>query len=139
MARSKAGSVELLNQTALGLPGVTTDWSSDERPIYQVSRKSFVFFRTPRKDAVDPETGELLDDVIVMWCSQEDKTALLSVPGTPLFTTDHFNGHPSVLVRQSRLPELAADELVELVQDAWISRAPKRAVQAWLSERGLAG
>jgi hypothetical protein len=32
--------------------------------VYQVSRKSFVFFRNPRPDAVDPQTGERYDDVI---------------------------------------------------------------------------
>lgn len=29
-----------------------------------VRRKSFVFFRNPRSDALDPETGERYDDVI---------------------------------------------------------------------------
>ena len=37
---------------------------SRENPVYQVGGKSFVFFRTPRPDAFDPETGERYDDVI---------------------------------------------------------------------------
>lgn len=77
-----------------------------ENLVYQVGGKSFVFFRNPRPDALDPDTGERLDDVIVFWVpSQEDKLALLAA-GDPYFTTPHFDGHPSVLVRASRLGEL---------------------------------
>lgn len=44
--------------------------------------------------------------------------------------------HPSVLVRASRLPKVARDEIVELVQDAWLSRASRRRAEAWLAEQG---
>jgi hypothetical protein len=37
----------------------------------------------------------------------------------------------------SRLGELSRDELVELVQDAWLSRASARRRTAWLAEHGL--
>ncbi|MFN2320150.1 MAG: hypothetical protein ABR500_10795 [Dermatophilaceae bacterium] len=40
-------------------------------------------------------------------------------------------------MRASRLGEVPFDELVELVQDAWLSRASRRRAKAWLSERGL--
>src|SRR3712207_7431223 len=44
----------------------------DALPIfYQVSRRSFVFFRNPRPDAFDPETGERYDDVIVFWVGDD--------------------------------------------------------------------
>ena len=53
--------------------------------------------------AVDPDTGQRYDDVIVFWVPSEgDKQALIQDPTTPFFTTAHFNGHPSVLVRASR-------------------------------------
>ena len=32
--------------------------------VYQVSRRSFLFFRNPRPDAVDPDTGKRYTDVI---------------------------------------------------------------------------
>ena len=50
-------------------------------------------------------------------------------PDSPYFTTPHFDGHPSVLVRGSRIGEIDVDELTELIQDAWLSRAsrPSRA------------
>jgi hypothetical protein len=101
--------------------------------VYQVGGKSFVFFRTPRPDAVDPDTGERYDDVIVFWVESEaDKQALVQDESTPFFTTPHFDGHPSVLVRASRLGELTRDELREVVQDAWLSRASKRRAAEWL-------
>lgn len=106
--------------------------------VYQVSGRSFVFFRNPRPDAVDPETGERYDDVIVFWvASEEDKQALVLDESTPFFTTPHFNGHASVLLRGSRIGELDRDELAEIIYDAWLSRAGKRAAAKWLAERQL--
>jgi hypothetical protein len=49
------------------MPHVTVEDGPQGNPVYQVGRKSFVFFRTPRPDAVDPVTGERYDDVIVLW------------------------------------------------------------------------
>ncbi len=53
---------------------------------------------------------------------------------SPYFTTPHFDGHPSVLVRASRLGELGVEELREVVLDAWLSRASARRRDAWLRE-----
>ncbi len=129
--------VEDIHEAALAMPHVTID-GRPGRPIYQVGRKSFVFFRTPRPDAFDPETGERYDDVVVIWVADEgDKQALVQDEGSPFFTTPHFDGHPSVLVRQSRLHEVDRDELVELVQEAWLAQASPRRAQQWLAERGL--
>ena len=56
--------------------------------IYQVGGKSFVFFRTPQPDAVDPDTGERLGDVIMIWVeSESEKLALVQDPDSPFFTT----------------------------------------------------
>ena len=120
------------------MPYVTVVHGPAGNPVYQVGGKSFVFFRTPRPDAADPATGERYRDVIVFWVpSESDKQALVQDPGSPFFTTSHFDGHPSVLVRASRLGEIERDELAEIVQDAWLARAsPKRAAK-WLdSHRG---
>ena len=114
------------------MPHVT----GDGRPTYQVGGKSFVYFRTPRPDAVDPVTGERYDDVIVLWVADEgDQQALVEDEASPYFTTAHFEGHPSVLVRASRLGEVTRDEIAELVQDAWLSRASARRAQQWLEAR----
>jgi len=123
---------------ALGMPNVTCQRGPAGNPVYQVGGKSFVFFRTRRPDAVDPETGERYDDVIMFWVASEaDKQALVDDPGSPFFTTAHFEGHPSVLVRAARLGEVSYGELTEIVQDAWLSRASPRRAAQWLASRGL--
>jgi len=115
------------------MPHVTVGHGSGGNPIYQVGGKSFVFFRNPRPDAVDPATGERYPDVIMFWvASDSDKQALIQDRASPFFTTPHFDGHPSVLVRGSRIGELTVQELAEVVQDAWLSRASPARAAAWL-------
>jgi hypothetical protein len=116
------------------MPHVTVYPGTGDNPIYQVGGKSFIFFRNPRPDAVDPRTGERYRDVIVFWAaSEEDKQALVQDETSPFFTTPHFKGHLSVLLRASRIAELTLDELAEIVQDAWLSRASTRRATAWLN------
>jgi hypothetical protein len=127
--------VEDVHEVAGGMPFVTVEAIRGGRRVYQVGGKSFVFFRNPRPDAVDPVTGERYDDVIVFWVGSEaDKQALVQDERTPFFTTPHFDGHPSVLVRGSRIGELSRDEVTEVVQDAWLARASKARARAWLAE-----
>jgi hypothetical protein len=129
-------TVDDVHELALAMPHVTVvRGERAQNPVYQVGGKSFVFFRTPRPDAFDPATGERYDDVIVIWCSAEDKEALVQDESSPFFTTPHFDGHPSVLVRASRLDEVSREELAELVQDAWLSRASNARRRRWLEER----
>ena len=128
-----------VHEVALGMPHVTV-WQKEgsKRPVYQVGGKSFVFFRTARPDAFDPETGERYDDVIVIWVeSEEEKLALVSDESNPFFTTPHFNGHASVLVRASEIGGLTKQELTEVIQDAWLCRASKRRATTWLEEHRL--
>ena len=129
-----------VHEVASGMPHVTK-WERDDgtdRPVYQVGGKSFVFFRTPRPDAVDPDTGEKYDDVIMLWVgSLDEKEALVSDESNPFFTTPHFDGHPSVLVRASRLHEITKQELTEIIQDAWLSRASPRRATTWLKDHRL--
>jgi hypothetical protein len=134
MDMTHPASVEDVHEIALGMPFVTVEHGSGDNPVYQVGGKSFVFFRTPRPDAVDSETGERYPDVIVFWVpSDEDKLALVQDETSPFFTTAHFNGHRSVLLRASRVGELTRQELAEIIQDAWLSRASPRRAAAWLS------
>ena len=124
-----------MHELALAMPHATVWDESKPNPVYQVGGKSFVFFRNPRPDAFDPHTGERYDDVIVIWVDSDDeKAALVQDPGSPFFSTPHFDGHRSVLVRASRLDEIALDELTELIQDAWLARASKRRADTWLAE-----
>ena len=124
-----------MHELARGMPDVVVEGDA-ENPVYKVAGKSFVYFRTPRPDAVDPVSGERYRDVIIFWvASDEDKEVLVQDESTPFFTTPHFNGHRSVLLRGSRIGELTRDELAETVQDAWLSRAPVRKAKAWLAGR----
>ena len=128
--------LEDVHELALGMPHVTVEHGTADNPIYQVGGKSFVFFRNPRPDAIDPETGERYDDVIVIWVpSEADKQALVQDVSTPFFTTPHFDGHLSVLVRASRIGELTRQELAEVIQEAWLCRASPRRATTWLNEQ----
>jgi hypothetical protein len=127
-----------VHELASAMPHVTVDYGPGNNPVYQVGGKSFIFFRNPRPDAVDSETGERYRDVIVFWVASEaDKQALVQDDSSPFFTTAHFKGHPSVLLRASRVAELTREELAELIQDAWLSRASARRAAAWLSSHSL--
>ena len=135
-AGGRRATVEDVHELAAAMPHVTVEYGPQGNAVYQVGRKSFVFFRTPRPDAVDPETGERYDDVIVFWVPDEDdKQALVQDPDSPFFTTPHFDGHPSVLVRAGRLGEVSRQELAEVVEDAWLSRASRRRGEDWLKAR----
>jgi hypothetical protein len=131
---SRPARIEDVHELALAMPHVTTVHGSGDNPVYQVGGKSFIFFRNPRPDAVDPRTGERYPDVIVFWVpSEADKQALVQDPASPFFTTAHFDGHSSVLLRASRVGEITRQELAELIQDAWLSRASARRAATWLS------
>ncbi|WP_395145611.1 hypothetical protein [Armatimonas sp.] len=52
--------------------------------------------------------------------------ALLAADPAKFFTDDHYRGFPAVLVR---LPALDADELAELIEEAWRIQAPKTLVR----------
>jgi hypothetical protein len=131
----RAARIEDVHELARAMPHVTVYDENADNPVYQVGRKSFIFFRNPRPDAVDPETGERYPDVIVFWVESEaDKQALIQDETTPFFTTPHFDGHLSVLLRASRIAELTRQELAEIVQDAWLSRASPRRAAMWRAQ-----
>jgi hypothetical protein len=131
--QSRHATVADVHELAGAMPHVTCLGGSQGKPIYQVGGKSFIFFRNPRPDAKDPVTGERYDDVIVFWVeSKADKQSLIDDPETPFFTTPHFNGHDSVLMRARDLEVITYEELKEIVQDAWLSRASHARASAWL-------
>jgi len=132
-AHRRPAAEDDIHAFARAMPFTTVVTSPSGRPVYQVGRKSFIFFRSPRKDAADPDTGERYDDVVVFWVAGEaEKQGLVQDPATPFFTTAHFDGHPSVLLRLSRIAELSVDELREVVEDAWLAQASTRRRTDWL-------
>lgn len=129
-----------LDRLALSMPEATKTVSDDGRPTYSVHDKFFCFHRRPRSDAVDPETGERLQDVLVFMVPDLDvKELLLADSRGVYFTTPHWNGYKAVLVRIAKLKELDRGELADLVAEAWLTRAKKRLATAWLAEHGDPG
>jgi hypothetical protein len=124
-----------LDKLALAMPEATKEISDDGRPSYLVHGKVFCFHRGRRPDAVDPETGERLDDVLMFRVDgPEAKELVLADPRGIFFTTPHFNGYPAVLNLIPDLAQLDRSELREVVVDAWLTRAQKRLAKSWLSE-----
>jgi hypothetical protein len=123
-----------LDELALAMPEATKE-VEDDRPTYRVHGKMFCFHRSPRKDAVDPETGERLADVLAFRVTDLGvKELLLSDARGIYFTTPHWDGYSAVLVRIPDLERLDREELRDLVEEAWLTRAQKRLAKAWLAK-----
>ncbi len=128
-----------LDELALSLPQTTKEVTEDGRPSYLVHGKRFILQRSRRPDAVDPETGERLDDVLMFRVADLGvKELTLSDTRGIYFTTPHFDGYPAVLVRIPQLAKLDREELFDLVVEAWLTRAQKRVAKAWLGEHEAA-
>jgi hypothetical protein len=124
-----------LDELAMAMPQATKEVSEDGRPSYSVHGKFFCFHRSRRPDALDPESGERLDDVLVFRVDDLDvKEVLLADDRDVFFTTPHFDGYKAVLVRIRDLGLLDRNELRDVVVDAWLTRAQKRVAKAWLNE-----
>ena len=124
-----------LNELALALPETACDVSEDGRPEYTVHGKAFVFHRSRRRDAVDPATGERLDDVLMFRVGDlDEKQIRLADDRGIFFTTPHFDNYPAVLVRIPDLARLDRDELHDLVVEAWLTRVQERVAKVWLAE-----
>jgi hypothetical protein len=129
-----------LDELALALPHTTKQVSDDGRPAYLVHGKFFCSHRERRPDAIDPHTGERLDDVLMFRVADLGvKELMLADERGVFFTTPHFDGYPAVLMRIQDLARIDRDELRDTVVEAWLTRAHKRVAKAWLDEHGPAG
>lgn len=124
-----------LDELALSLPHTTKDVCDDGRPSYLVHGKLFCCHRSRRRDAINPQTGERLDDVLMFRVADLSMKALLLADDRGVFfTTPHFDGYPAVLMRIPDMARVDRDELHDLVVEAWLTRAQKRVAKAWLQE-----
>ena len=122
-----------LDELALAMPE-TTKLLWDSRPEYLVHGKLFCCHRSRRPDAIDPETGERLDDVLMFRVADLGaKELMLADDRSVFFTTPHFDGYAAVLVRIPNLARLDRDELEEMMVEAWLTRAQKRVAKVWLA------
>lgn len=114
-----------VRRIALELPETSERPSHDGVAAWRVKDKLFVWERPLRKSDFEA-LGDAAPDGPIVGVRVPDlgaKEELLAVAPELYFTTPHFDGYPIVLVR---LDEIAADELEELVTEAWLARAPKR-------------
>jgi hypothetical protein len=105
--------------------GATTQW--------RVNDKLFVWER-PLRPADLAALGDAAPTGEILGARVPDlgaKQALVDAGGA-YFTTPHFDGYPAVLVR---LDDIDPAELEELIVEAWLCRAPKRAVRAFEANR----
>ena len=128
-----------VDEICAALPSTEFGTSWGDVPTWKVPAgekgRGFLLYRHPHSSAVDPETGEQYDDLLVIRTADPaDKAALVEDASTPFFTIDHFRNFNAVLVQQSRLGELTLDELAEVVQDAWLAVAPKRLAKEFLAD-----
>ena len=124
-----------LDELALAMPQTTKE-VTDGRPAYFVHGKMYCFHRGRRPDAIDPETGERLEDVLMFRVADLGvKELMLADERGVFFTTPHFDGYPAVLVRIPDLARLDREELEDAVVEAWLTRAQKRVAKAWLAEQ----
>jgi hypothetical protein len=85
-------------------------------PALKVKGKGFARLRTEAE-------GRL-----VLMCRLDEKEALLA-SGDPAFsTTPHYDGYGAILVD---LQAVARDQLVELIEEAWRTKAPARVRKAF--------
>lgn len=104
-----------VRRAALALPE-TSERSMYGTPAFYVKTKWFARIR---------EEGDVL---VVPVGAEEDKHELIAAQPETYFTTAHYDGYAAVLVR---FAAVEADELRELLTDAWRLRAPKRVLAAF--------
>ncbi len=141
---SRPATPEDVDAICASLPETELGTSWGDVPTWKVPRgdrgKGFLLYRKPHRSAVDPETGELYDDLLVVMVPDAGvKAALVEDPATPFFTIDHFRSFNAVLIQQSRLDELDVDELREVLTEAWAVKAPKRLAAAHLADPAVDG
>ena len=111
MPRRTAVTFATVRRLALALPGVVQG-TSYGTPGFSV-RKRFM--------ARMWEDGE----VLVVKCGDVERDFWLAADPATFFTTDHYLGYPTVLVR---LANVRALDLAAVLEQAWRRAAPKRLV-----------
>jgi hypothetical protein len=121
-----------VRRTALSLPEAM-EQPMHGLPSWRVRKKLFIWERPLRKSDLEA-LGEAAPDGPILGARVEHlvaKEALLADDPEVYFTTPHFDGHPSVLVRLERI---SIEELEELTTEAWLARAPRRLAKQFLDD-----
>ncbi len=122
-----------VRRIALALPE-TDEQTSHGNVTWRVREKGFVWERPLRRGDQEalgagapagPIVGVRVEHLVA-------KEAWLDAEPEVVFTTPHFDGYPAVLV-QLELIDVA--RLEELIEEAWLARAPTRVAKAYLASR----
>jgi hypothetical protein len=120
-----------VQRIALALPEASERVSREKRQ-WRVKDKLFVWERPLRAKEVE-ELGEEAPDGAILGARVEHlgaKEALLADDPIVYFTTSHFKGYAAILVRLDRI---SVEDLDEVIVEAWLARAPKKLVDAYLA------
>jgi hypothetical protein len=122
-----------VRRLALAMPESDERISRENRQ-WRVKDKLFVWERPLRRSDLEALGDAALEGPILGARVEHlvAKEALLADDPAVFFTTPHFDGYPAVLVR---LEEISVEDLEEVVVEAWLCRAPKRLVQAYVDEQ----
>ena len=108
-----------VRELAGALPGAEES-TTYGKPAFKVGGKLFVWI-SPERHA---------DDALAVRVDPDEKEFLIASGGA-YFQTPHYDGHPIVLIRLERISRA---QLEGRVEDAWLLRAPKRLVDAYVAE-----
>jgi hypothetical protein len=122
-----------VRRLAMAMPEAEERVSRDMRQ-WRVGGRLFVWERPLRRSDLaalgsSAPSGPILGARVEHLMAKE---ALLADETGVFFTTPHFDGNPSILVQ---LDLIGADDLEEVVVEAWLARAGPRLVEAYLSSR----
>jgi hypothetical protein len=126
-----------VRRIALELPDTSEEVRSSGTSAWIVNKKFFAWERPLRRADIAAlgdrvPTGPILG---VRTADLEMKDVLLASDPKVFFTTPHFEGYPAVLIR---LDKISTSQLKDVIVEAWLARAQKRAVAAYLgnNQRG---
>jgi hypothetical protein len=115
MPKKRGVTVETTRQLMLSFPGV------EEGPCYGTAgfRVRGKFLARLRDD----------DTVLVVKCGDVERDLRMQADSRTFFTTDHYRGYPTVLIR---LDSVTKDDLRDVLEVAWLQSAPKRLRSAYV-------
>jgi hypothetical protein len=118
-----------VRQIALSLPE-TSERMSRDLLQWRVRDKLFVWERPLRRGDIEA-LGDDAPDGPILGARVEHlgaKEAMVADDSGVYFTTPHFDGYPAILVKLERI---SADDLKEVIVEAWLARAPARLAKAY--------
>jgi hypothetical protein len=122
-----------VRRIALKLPSTSEEVRSSGTSAWIVNKKFFAWERPLRPTDIAAlgdraPVGPILG---VRTADLEMKAVFLASDPKVFFTTPHFEGYPAVLIR---LDKISTSQLKDVIIEAWLARAQKRAVAAYLSD-----